>query len=358
MRGNYTVKRFYFLASLALASFFSGCVSIPVQGIREKVLTKDNWTLTIEHLPSLNQSFKRRYPVLVCHGLGANRNYFKANDENSFVRNLQRAGYDVWLMDLRGRVDAEDTGYWLGRHTYTYSIDEYIKYDLDAALEYVLNKTGAAKVNYVGHSMGGIVMYSRLGSMQEDRVANMVAIASPMSFLPYTKWMFNLYRMRNAMVLFPVIPIRPSALVASFVPESFFAPFANAFYNPENTDTLVKKQLLRKSVNNISKREIKQFLEMTERGELYSADGKISYTDNLKNVKLPVYLVAGRRDELADPAVIRDVWERLGSKDKTFEVFSRAQGLVDDYGHTDLVFGKKAHTEVHPKIIEWLNKHN
>jgi len=350
--------RLRWLGLIILAVLFAHCASLPIQGERHAVVTRDDWTLTIEHLPSLDAAKKRKYPILVCHGLGANRHYFKAKDEDSLIRNLQRAGYDVWLMDLRGRNDAGETGYWFGKHTYTYDIDHYIQEDLDAAIQFVQKQTGAAMVNYMGHSMGGIIMHARLGSYGENRVANFVAIASPMSFLPYNKWTFTLYRMRGGMALLPTLPVRPGGFMSSLMPEALFAPFMRAFFNPENTSDQVKNQLLRSSLNNISKREIKQFIHMTENGGIYSVDGKIPYKENLKNIQVPVYLIAGRRDELADPAVVREVYERIGSKDKSFEVFSRADGYVADYGHTDLIFGKEAHVEVHPKIVEWLNKRN
>ncbi|MCX7633084.1 MAG: alpha/beta fold hydrolase [Turneriella sp.] len=341
-----------------LLAFVSGCSSIPLQGERHRVTTADDWTLIIEHFPSLNNTLKRKYPVLICPGLGANREYFKLKDEDSLVRQLQRAGYDVWLMDLRGRREADETGYWFGKHTYSYNVDDYIRHDLDAALQYVLSKTGAEKVNYIGHSMGGIIMYARLGTLAEKRVANFVAIASPLSLLPFNEWTFKLYRMRGGMVLLPVLPLRPGAYLASFVPESVYAPFANAFYHPENTEAKVKTQLLRNVVNNISKNEIRQFIHMAENAGLHSADGTTNYRDALKNVTIPVYLLAARRDELADPATVRDAFERLGSKDKTFEIFSRGEGYSEDYGHTDIIFGKKAHQEVHPRIIAWLDKRN
>ncbi|MBS0618319.1 MAG: alpha/beta fold hydrolase [Spirochaetes bacterium] len=335
--------------------FATSCVSVQIYGDKHAVQTKDDWQLTIEHFAPLSAA-KRKYPILICHGLGANRQYFKAKDEDSLVRNLQRAGYDVWLMDLRGRADAGETGYWFGKHTYTYSMDEYVKYDLDAAIGYVLAQTGAAKVSYIGHSMGGIVMHARLGSIGDERVANFIAIASPMSFLPYNKQTFNLYRMRQGMVILPVIPLRPGAIMGSFFPEFLYAPFMNAFLNPENTDGKVKTMLMQRAINNIAKPEIKQFIYMTEHGGMFSTDGTVSYRDNLSKIKIPVYLLAARRDELADPAVVRDAYERVGSKDKTFEIFSRADGYIDDYGHTDLIIGKEAHVEVHPKIVEWLNK--
>lgn len=342
----------------ALFFIHAACASMPLQGEKHEVVTKDDWKLTLESFPSLDPAKKKKYPILICHGLGASRQYFKAKDEDSLVRNLQRAGYDVFLMDLRGRNDAGETGYWFGKHTYSYDIDAYINQDLDAAVEFVLKKTGAPKLNYIGHSMGGIIMHARLGTLGESRVANFVAIASPMSFLPYNNWTYKLYTMRGGMILLPVLPIRPMAMLGSVFPDFLYAPFLNAFFHPENTTSVVKNQLMRKSLNNISKPEIKQFIYMTEHGGMFSADGKISYKENLKNVSVPVYLLAGRRDELADPAVVREVYDRVGSKDKTFEIISRADGFVEDYGHTDLIFGKEAHKEVHPRIVDWLDKRN
>lgn len=352
-----TLRHVAFTVLILIAFVTGACASVQLHGDKHAVQTKDDWKLTIEHFAAIGAK-KQKYPVLICHGLGANRNYFKANNEDSLVHNLQKAGYDVWLMDLRGRAEAGDTGYWFGKHTYTYSMDEYVNYDLDAAIAHVLQQTGATKLNYIGHSMGGIIMYARLGSLQETRVANFVAIASPMNFLPYNLWTFKLYSMRGGMALLPVLPLRPGAIMGSFIPEALYAPFIDAFLNSENTSREVKTLLLQRSINNISKSEIKQFIYMTENGGMFSVDGKVSYRENLNKVTIPVYLLAGRRDELADPAVVRDIYERVAAKDKTFEIFSRADGYVDDYGHTDLIFGRAAHKEVHPRIIDWLNKRN
>lgn len=344
---------------LLLGIFCFSCKSLPLsQGEKHTVTTQDDWKLTIEHFPSRNTNQARKYPILVCHGLGANREYFKIKGNNSLIHALQEAGYDVWLMDLRGRNDAGETGFFFGKHTYKYSVDDYILKDLDAAIRFVMEKTGSKKLNYMGHSMGGIIMHARLGSFQESRIANFVAIASPMSFLPYAKLPFIAYRMRGAMALIPAIPVRFLGFTASYFPEALYASFIDAFLYKENTDEVAKAQLMRTSLNNIAKREINQFIYMTEHGGLFSADGKIPYRENLKNITIPVYLLAARRDELADPAIIRDVYERISSKDKTFEIFSRADGFSEDYGHTDIIIGKNAHKEVHPKIVEWLNKHN
>jgi len=339
-------------------TMYCECSSLQMKGEIHHPVTIDDWPLTIEHFPAAEGKPKKKFPILVCHGAGANREYFKAQNQDSLIAHLQKAGYDVWLMDLRGRPEAGPPGYWFGKHTYTYSMDDYIKEDLDTAIKFVLEKTGASKINYIGHSMGGIIMHARLGSYAENRVANFIAIASPMHFAPYNQWMFTVYRMRDGMAILPVLPASPSIAFASYLPFFSKNPLIRTVVNPNNIDSEILNILARQSINNMSKIEVRQFLHMTENSGIHSLDQKTNYRENLKNIHAPVLLIAGRRDELADPLTVRDVYDRVASKDKSLLIFSRADGYIDDYGHTDLVIGKKAHIEVHPRIIDWLDKRN
>ncbi|HRP70898.1 MAG TPA: alpha/beta fold hydrolase, partial [Turneriella sp.] len=38
-----------------------------------------------------------------------------------------------------------------------WSVDDYLLCDLPTACEYIINETGAPKLHWVGHSMGGIL---------------------------------------------------------------------------------------------------------------------------------------------------------------------------------------------------------
>lgn len=336
---------------------FLQCNSIEKQGKYHYTQTEDNWKLTIENFKPISPR-KRKYPVLLVHGLLANRNYFKVSEEKSLVTALQNDGYDVWLLDLRGRDAAGSPGFWFGKHTYDYNMDDYIVRDADAAIRYVLKETGAEKVNWIGHSMGGIIAYARLGTYNETRIANLVTIASPMMLAPADRTMLTLYKMRGGLVILPVLPVATFSGLGPYVPKTFYNSFLKLVYYPENVDKQVEKKVMIHATNNIAKPEIKQFIQALENNGFYSADGKISYKENLANVKIPVLLFAGRRDQLAESLSVRDAYERLTTKDKTMIIAGKGEGFSEDYGHTDLVFGKRAHAEIFPHILNWLNAKN
>lgn len=80
--------------------------------------------------------------------------YHNADVAPAFV--LARAGYDVWLGNNRGNrfstahasLDVKSKAYW------QFSWEHMGRYDTPAVLDYITEQTGAAKVNFIGHSEG------------------------------------------------------------------------------------------------------------------------------------------------------------------------------------------------------------
>jgi hypothetical protein len=72
---------------------------------------------------------------------------------------------------------------------------------------------------------------------------------------------------------------------------------------------------------------------------------------------LATCLMAGSRDVQAVPESI-DATVRALSHAPELEVrrLGRAFGHADDYGHVDLVVGKRAHEEVLPLIVDFLGR--
>jgi len=340
------------------------CISItPAKGEIHHPITKDGWKITLEHFydPQSKEFYKRKYPIILCHGLMANRIFYTINRENSLAIQLAKAGYDVWVLDLRGRETAGSPSWFFGEKKYNYSVDDYIKYDMDAAIEYVLKQTGAEKVNWVGHSMGGMIAYSRIGSLEETRIANLVTIGSPFSFELSTTSLRLWHKTGGCTTTFlPAIPMGTIAKFNSYMCIDLTprAGLLEILLYPENTDPEVIRASQRYIMTNIAKLEALQLKTALETGDFYSLDGKINYTENIKNITIPTLIVLGRRDHLGFGYTIRLIYDRISSKDKKLLIIERAQNASEDYGHADLLMGKNALKDVIEPIIQWLNERN
>ncbi|EMJ92140.1 alpha/beta fold hydrolase [Leptospira alstonii] len=356
---NADIRRAFLIFLLGI--FFSQCVtSIQLQGEIHRPKTADGWDLTLEHFPPASNSPSKKYPVILCHGLIANRTYLKINEKSSIVGRLQKEGYDVWLLDLRGRRDAGYPSLFFGDKTFSYGMDDYIQYDADAAIKHVLNATGKDKVNWIGHSMGGMIIYARIGSLGENRIANFVAIGSsaildsPSSALKgwsSLSWLSNLW---------PVVPAETwigiqGATGIPFLPQK---SFEELFWHKPNIDPSILSGVKTTSINPGTKKEILQFQDFAENGEIRSLDRKISYSNGLKNIKIPTLLIAGRRDKIGTTYSLRYAYDTISSEDKTLFIVSRANNHSDDYGHADLIVGKNADKDIFVPIAAWLDKRN
>lgn len=90
--------------------------------------------------------------------------------------------------------------------------------------------------------------------------------------------------------------------------------------------------------------------------------GKNSYLQQLVHAgksfthPTPLYLIAGSKDLQCPPQAVEITVQMLRKtfKNVKYEVFGKDQGQVDNYGHFDLLIGKRVESEVFPKISEWL----
>lgn len=359
-----------FLIFILIFSYLS-CSSIKISGEKKILQTKDNWKIGIENFKPHPTSTPKKYPIILCHGLMGTGEYFKQNEEDSFVYQLTKEGYNVFVLHLRGRnlegVNLQGKkdkttkpGYYfrkIGKIFNDYSFDNYMDQDVDTAISYVLNETKSEKVNWIGHSMGGMVIYARAGTLGESRIANLVTLGSPFTFPFIPKKLSILESIQPLLNISPTVPVGSLAETSSYTPFDFYY-FMSLYYYPENMDKEQVRRLTRLGANNESPKVFQQFSNGMGKWEFKSFDGKIKYTSNLKNIQIPTLLVAGRRDMLGSPYIVRYVYEQLGSKDKTMLVIGRTEGHSEDYGHVDLVAGKGIIKDVVPGVLTWLNERN
>jgi pimeloyl-ACP methyl ester carboxylesterase len=315
------------------------------------VRTRDGWRIALYRYPAASR--RHPTPVLLCHGLGANRFNFDLGPDLSLARYLQREGFEVWSLDLRGRGRGGRPGGGRNRGRIHPVFDDYVQEDARAALRYVLDRTGASQVHWIGHSMGGLVLYAVLQGEGASWIASGVAVGSPGSFS-------HIGKRSPAKIAFGLlrrIPRLPLSFLASGlapVIARIRLPGDSIFLNRSNVEVGAVERALCFLAADVSGGEISQFLDWVENGEFRSLDTRHSYEPPALPVRQPVLFLAGAKDRLAPPASVAAAYERIPSNRKAFRVLGREQGQAEDYGHGDLLIGKNVHREVFPLIRDWL----
>ena len=139
---------------------------------------------------SAEQPDPAKLPVILCHGLGLNATFWTITDDHLPLQ-LNARGYDVYVFDIRGSGENARPGRhdrinrrlrqtpFRERGERSWNVDDLMRYDVPAILDYVQRETGHDRVNWVGHSMGGMLMFAFLElDSHPERIANFVGMGS------------------------------------------------------------------------------------------------------------------------------------------------------------------------------------
>ena len=159
-----------------------------------KICTEDGYILTAWRIPCLlNETnmdlYKKRKPVILQHGLiDSSYTWLLLDKEHSLPFLLVDNKFDVWLTNTRGNaVSFEhenpkefdsakiDSKYW------NFSFHEMAVYDLPANVDYIKEKTGFEKVDYICHSQGGLIyfiMYTMNQKFIEDNFDHFISLGT------------------------------------------------------------------------------------------------------------------------------------------------------------------------------------
>ena len=91
-------------------------------------------------------------PVLLIHGYSASGTTFAHPAlKSDLVRALAQRGRDVWIVDLRSSAGMKTA-------ILPWTFEQVALADIPAAVEYVVDKTGAAQIDVVAHCMGAVML--------------------------------------------------------------------------------------------------------------------------------------------------------------------------------------------------------
>ncbi|MBI5479276.1 MAG: alpha/beta fold hydrolase [Deltaproteobacteria bacterium] len=312
--------------------------------------TEDGWRIALSRYRP--EAPCNAEPVVLCHGIGANRRNLDLTDELSLAGYLAARGYDVWLIELRGRGFSARPRLF-SRFRWDWCFDEYVDQDIPAGLEVVRRVTGADTVHWVGFSTGGMAMYAYLSDPRRSMsVRSAVAIAAPGSFKRQRQYLSGRL-IRHARWLRHALLLRVLAPLAGYWHP---API-HIIHNPENLDGRTLRLAMVNVVVNFSRNELLQFSDWIMNDAFRSIDRRRDYRAELQRIETPMLFLAGPRDLIAPPDMVKTVFDAVGSKDKKFVICSRPGGFKVNYGHIDLVLGRNAPEEIYPLVRDWLDAH-
>jgi pimeloyl-ACP methyl ester carboxylesterase len=326
----------------AFADFASGSLALPYNPDElYRVPTDDGSSISLGRYNPRNER-KFEEPVVLCHGLGANRFDLDFDEKHSLARYLARRGFETWVLELRGRGHAGPA--------VACTFDDQAEYDVGAALRTVCS-TGAKQVTWVGHSKGGLVMYAHLARHPDAPVRAIVALGSPVTFdvQPALRRFVATVAPLLALDVIPLANLGRSFARMGKPPE----PFARFLMRFDNVEPEVIKRTIANLLADTAGGVARQFARWISLGTFDSMDGTFDYRAGMKAITAPLLLIAGSRDLLAPPHAVEKTLKLVSGSVKLV-VAGKHRGFHEDYGHGDIVLGRRAPDEVFPLIENFL----
>ena len=126
---------------------------------------------------SNNSDGKKKYPVLMVHGLLQSAGAYCSNDDDSLAFFLAKSGYDVWLGNNRcgfkprhQLLTGKDPRMW------NWNIRQMGVMDLPALVSRVLSETGFEKLGLICHSQGTTETFVALAKEQRPDLGNKISV--------------------------------------------------------------------------------------------------------------------------------------------------------------------------------------
>ena len=289
-------------------------------------------------------------PVLLVHGIAINHRNLDTHPNRSLARHLAAAGRDVWLLTLRsGRWDLS------AKERATVRFTAMVEQDIPLAVQEILARTSAAQLDYVGFSMGGMLLYAALGrTLPEAQVRRAVIMGSPARVAALVP-LGHLW-MRLPLWLVPVVPLRLWSRLFAFGAEWFNTPMHTLTMNLGNTVPGMCRVTMVDAVADVPYSLAIEFGQWAYRDGLPRVGERLAL-DGLEKVKVPVLFFAGAADHLGAPRAVRiafDAWGSESGAEKHWTLLGKQNGNCADYGHTDLACGKQAPREVFEPLTAFL----
>ncbi|MFO0683892.1 MAG: alpha/beta fold hydrolase [Sandaracinus sp.] len=337
---------------IAMALHYRGAlrrygVEVPY-GLVERLPTPDGACIELRRLPG--DVVSSLPPVLCVHGIAIDHRNNDMLETLSLARSLRARGRDVWLLTLRSGIESPSF-----RHVRRVRFDAMVRHDVPMGVEEVRRRTGASAIDYVGFSMGGMLLYAALGrTVEPSAIRRVVILGSPGKMIPPLRVIGTIARVPRWLV--PGAPLRIGARMIAFLAEWLHTPLHTLVYNRRNVARGVTPAALM-TVRDIAQPLMADFAGFLASGGVVRFEGA-PVLEGLAHVRSPVRFFAGAGDRIAPPAAVRAAYDAWGASETGVdkEMIVLAAGTHDhDYGHGDLAIGQNLARDVFEPAVAFLD---
>lgn len=299
------------------------------------IRAEDGWECPLRRLaPKAGASGE---PVVLAGGLGQTLHTFDPEPDGSLAARLHAAGFDVWWLGHRGSSGARPP-----QHPGPCDLDAIVAHDVPAVVERIKAVTGARRLLWVGHGLGGQLAYAHLAAGGDD-IAGLVAIAAPLLF-PRVHT-----RARLAGRIAAALPAEWRLPVGAVADALAPGPGADLLQRlAPSCDAAHRRGLLLHGTAAVRLGMIRQTARWYELGHLSDRSGRLDYAAALGGTRCPMFLVTAERDPVCPPRAIAPLSAATDHRER------RHLLLAGDWGHLDLLLGPRAPKQVHLPIEKWL----
>ncbi|WP_028694482.1 alpha/beta fold hydrolase [Pseudomonas cremoricolorata] len=294
-----------------------GDLSEDVYRIKAGNVSDPSVELALTRLGQVEPTGALGIPVILLHGSFSNRRFWFSPKGIGLGAFLARAGFDVWIPEMRGHGLSPRNRCWAHNR-----VADYAAEDLPLIAAFVMEQTGQAP-HWLGHSLGGITLAAAMGGgyLDDTQVASAAFFGTQVS---RRRW-----------------PLK-------------IPPLAWAL------------RMLLKRFPHVSGTRLKRGPEDEPMGLVFEAlrwqglFGRFGEKGNdwwqgLASVNVPVLAVSGAADRQDPPWACRALFEQIGSAHKQYLCLGQAPG-TEAFGHVDMLVSKAAQTDVWPRVLHWLEQ--
>lgn len=307
---------------------------------------RDGLRLRVDRVAPVGAS---RGAVILLHGLASGSLGFHYPGR-SLAHYLADNGFDCYLPELRGHGQSERPA------GMRWDLDDYLEHDIPAILSAVRERSGQASVHWIGHSMGGVLLFL-MGILHPDApIQSGMAIASALDYRVGATGFSKMLHFRRLLDATPALPYGWLMHLAAPVLARAEDPLSGFNFWHPNIEPDVVRRMCGSVFHAIPTSLLRSLSTTFEPTGFRSRDGAIRFLERASSFRIPALLLAGSRDKQVSVEAVRHTATLLGGRAEV-KVHGKEQGDADHYGHWDLILGKRAEIEVWPGILGWLREH-